>query len=182
MKISDSVNFEIVPIGGADADARDSGLAYAQFAQHGNRTAGERAMLLLQQAEQKEKPATNDPELHTELGFLYQMSGNTAAAEREYRLAIAMSPIDGAAAGDLAVLLARSGKVADAVPLWRSTFEQNPDIPAAGFDLAVGYCMMGDPGEALRTLRRVTEFSPDDQKARGLMQSITTGVQSCSRK
>lgn len=182
MRESDFVNFEIVPIGGANADPRDLGLAYAQFAEHGNQAAGEHAMQLLQQAEQEERSATKDPDLHTELGFLDQMSGNIPGAEREYRLAIAMSPVDSAASGDLAVLLANSGKMPEAVSLWRNAFEQNPDVPAAGFDLAVGYCTLGDPGDAILTLQRVVAFSPDDEKARRLMQSIGLGTQSCKKK
>lgn len=178
----DSADFEIVPIGGAQASARDLGLAYAQFAQHGNQAAGERAMQLLQQAERQEKPDARDPDLHTELGFLDQMSGNIPAAEREYRLAIAMTPVDGTAAGDLAVLLAQSGKVSEAVPLWQSAFQQNPDIPAAGFDLAVGYCAIGDPASAIRTLQRVVTFSPDDPKAKRLMRNIANGTQACKSK
>lgn len=182
VRLADSVDFEIVPIGGANADARDLGLAYAQFAEHGNQAAGERAMGLLQQAEKEQAPATKDPDLHTELGFLDQMSGDGAAAEREYRQAITMDPVDSAAAGDLAVLLAHDGKVAEAVTLWQTAFQQNPDVPAAGFDLAVGYCVEGNPDEAVRTLKRVVEFSPDDEKARRLMQGITAGTQSCTRK
>lgn len=182
VRMSDSENFEIVPIGGGVADARDLGLAYAQFAEHGNQAAGEHAMRLLQQAEQQEPPGTKDPDLHTELGFLDQMSGNVPAAEQEYRAAITMAPLDSAAAGDLAVLLARSGRISEAVPLWRNAFEQNPDIPAAGFDLAVGYCTTGEPHEAALTLQRVLKFSPDDEKARQLLQNIASGSQSCTRK
>ncbi|HET9086349.1 MAG TPA: tetratricopeptide repeat protein [Acidobacteriaceae bacterium] len=179
---SDSINFGIIPIGGAQADARDLGLAYAQFAQHGNQAAGERAMQLLRQAEGKERPDTRDPELHTELGFLDQMSGDIPAAEREYRLAIHMNPVDATAAGDLAVLLAQSGEMSEAVTLWQSAFQQNPDIPAAGFDLAVGYCKLGDPNSAIRTLQRVVTFSPDDPKAKRLMDAIENGLQSCKSK
>lgn len=182
VQVSDSVNFQIVPIGETQSDARDLGLAYAQFAEHGNQAAGEHAMQLLQQAEKEEHHPTKDPDLHTELGFLDQMSGNPPAAEQEYRLAITMSPVDSAAAGDLAVLLARSGNMPEALALWRDAFQQNPDVPAAGFDLSVGYCAMGDPRDAIKTLQRVVIFSPDDEKARMLMQSITTGRQSCAKR
>lgn len=170
---------DLIPVGGEPIDARDLGLAYAQLGERGNRAAGERAMPLLRQAEQQEGPRIQDPDLHTELGFLDQMSGNISGAESEYRMAIAMSPVDGAAAGDLAVLLAHAGAMTEAIPLWRTAFDQDPGVSAAGFDLAVGYCAVGDRNQAVATLRRVVAFSPDDPKARRLMQAILDGQQKC---
>ena len=171
---------KLVPIDGAPSTPRDLGLAYAQMAEHGNRRAGERAMQLLQQAEHEGGAAAHDPDLHTELGFLDQMSGDLNAAAEEYEIALRALPADGTAAGDLAVLDAHAGKVTTAVDLWRTAFQENPGVTAAGIDLAVGECALGNPQAAIAALHRVLSFSPDDGKARQLLNAIAGGIQYCA--
>jgi predicted CXXCH cytochrome family protein len=169
---------ELVPIQGETASTRDLGLAYAQRAQHGDRASGEAALKLLRKAEAADGAAP-DPELHTELGFLDQMSGDARAAEGEYRQALRADPEDSTAAGDLAVLLAHGGDYRSAVPLWRKAFAEDPTHTAAGFDLAVGQCMLGDAAGASATLQRVLVFSPDDSRAHDLAAAIAGGRQRC---
>ena len=85
--------------------------------------AGETALALLRKAEALEASTVKDAELHTELGFLEQASGNIHAADREYRAALAADPDDGTARGDMAVLFAGTGDYATAVRLWQRVFE-----------------------------------------------------------
>jgi Flp pilus assembly protein TadD len=98
-----------VPIGDEKPTDRELGLAYAQMAQHGDREGGEMALELLRKVEALEAATVKDPELHTELGFLEQRSGDIHAADREYRAAPAADPDDGTARGDMAVLFAGTG-------------------------------------------------------------------------
>ncbi len=89
------------------------GLAYAQMAQRGDQQSGETARTLLRKAEVMEAATAKDGELHTELGFLEQESGDIHAADREYRAALAADPDNGTARGDMAVLFAGTGDYAD---------------------------------------------------------------------
>jgi tetratricopeptide (TPR) repeat protein len=170
---------ELSPIGGVHPSARDEGIAWAQLALRGNRTAGERAMQLLLQAEQSDPAQSNDTELHTELGFLAQMSGNRERAKSEYQAALRADPLNGTAAGDLAVLDAQSGAVAAAVSLWQTAFAHDPGASAAGIDLAVMQCRLGQAGEAGQTLKRVLLFSPDNEAARRLSLALVAGTEHC---
>lgn len=172
---------ELSPIGDGGVavhpSERELGLAYAQMAQRGDRASGERALPLLKSAETRE--SAPDAELHTELGFLEQMSGDGKAASAEYRAALNDPQSSNAAAGDLAVLEAHQGDYASAVELWQRVFTADPTQIGAGFDLAVGECVLGDPAGAAETLKRVLLFAPDNGRARELAAAMVSGKQHC---
>lgn len=120
--------------------------------------------------------------MHTQLGFLDLMAGDSSAAVREDQAALAADPLDSVAAGDMAVLLARSRHLDEAVRLWRMVAVNDPGETAAGMNLAIGSCMMGDTAAAIRALERVIDFSPDDAKAKGLLAQLRSGSQPCGAK
>ncbi len=171
---------ELEPIGGLHPSARDEGIAWAQLALRGDRPAGERAMRLLLQAESSDSAQANDTELHMELGFLEQESGNRERAKLEYQAALRADPYNETAAGDLAVLDAQAGDFAAALPLWQTAFTHDPGASAAGIDLAVAQCRLGQAAAAAQTLERVLLFSPDNDAARRLSLAIASGSEHCS--
>ena len=170
------------PIGGMVPDDRDLGLGYAQMAARGNQAAGERAITLLERAEQTESGARHDHELHAQLGFLKQMNGQEAAAIEEYEIALQADPYSSIAAGDLAVLKAGQHEYGEAVGLWRRVFDHDPAQTGAGMNLSIVECGLGYRAAALGTLDRLLEFSPDDQKARALDREIRAGRQKCGTR
>ncbi len=169
----------LVPIGDEKPTDRELGLAYAQMAQHGDRASGEMALSLLRKTEVLEGLTAKDAELHTELGYLEQRSGDIHAADGEYRAALAADPEDGTARGDMAVLFAGTGDYATAVRLWERVFNGDPAQAAAGYNLALGLCRLGRKDDAEATLKRLLRFAPDDQRARGLAAALAGGTQSC---
>jgi len=171
---------ELSAIGNEEDSVRELGLAYAQFGQQGDRASGEIALTLLRKAEALQPPAVKDPELHTELGFLEQMSGDIAAADREYRAALRADPDNGAARGDLALLFANTGDYVTAVTLLQRVFTEDPAQLVAGYDLAVAQCRLGQMSEAQATLRKLLQFAPDNQKGRALAASIAGGADRCN--
>jgi tetratricopeptide (TPR) repeat protein len=171
----------LVPIGGIHPGVRDEGSAWAQLAVRGDRAAGERAMQLLLQAETSDPAQANDTELHEELGFLEQMSGNRKRAKSEYQAALRADPFNRTAAGDLAVVEAQTGDFAAALPLWLRAFTHDPGASAAGIDLAVAYCRVGQSAAAVETLKRVLLFSPDNDSARHLSLALATGAEHCGK-
>ncbi len=172
---------ELVPIGGVHPGARDEGIAWAQLALRGDRAAGERAMQLLLQAEASDPAQARDTELHTELGFLEQLSGDRERAKREYEAALRADPLNGTAAGDLAVLDAQAGDAAAAVPLWQQAFTHDPGASAAGIDLALAQCRLGETAAAAQTLERVLLFAPDNDAARRLWLALKAGTEHCGK-
>jgi Flp pilus assembly protein TadD len=169
----------LMPIGDEKATDRERGLAYAQMAQRGDRRSGDIALTLLRKAEALEAPAVKDAELHTQLGFLEQESGDIRAADREYRAALAADPDAGTARGDMAVLFAGTGDYATAVRLWQHVFDADPAQAAAGYNLALGQCRLGQRDEAEATLKRLLSFAPDNQRARALAAALAGGGQRC---
>ncbi|HVZ82909.1 MAG TPA: tetratricopeptide repeat protein [Terracidiphilus sp.] len=165
----------LVTVGGVPADDRDLGLAYVQMAARGDRDAGEKAMLLLREAERTEAGAASDHTLHAQLGFLEQMNGETGRAAEEYRAALRDDPYDELAAGDLALIELRGGDTADALRLWLRVVDDNPTARAATMNLAQVACREGRRDEAAETLERLLSFSPDDQEARRLKMAIENG-------
>jgi predicted CXXCH cytochrome family protein len=171
---------ELAPVRGT-ASARDLGVAYSRLAVAGNREAGEQALRFLREAEQESNEASSlpDPILHTRLGFLDQISGDTATARKEYQLAVAEDPFDATAAGNIALIDAREGDLKSAAGLWASVFEHDPTQKAAGFNLAATECQLGDGAAAKRVLDRMLLFSPDDQRAKQIAAAIVGGSQHC---
>jgi len=170
---------DLVAIGGVEPGPRDKGIAWAQLALRGDRTAGERAIRLLLEAETSDPTQRSDGELHMELGFLEQVSGDRERAAQEYRKALQADPYNETAAGNLAVLDAQQDGFAAALPLWQTVFQHDPGASAAGIDLAVAQCRLGQAGAAAQTLQRVLLFSPDNDAARDLSLALAAGTQHC---
>ena len=167
-----------------NADARDLGIAYSQLALHGDRPAGERAMTLLRAAERDmnaDPHSLPDADLHTQLGFLDQLSGDAADAAKEYRMAIAANPYDATAIGNTALIDAKAGDWSSAARLWASVFEHDPAQTAAAFNLASADCTLGDKAAALQVLNRLLLFSPDNRQARDFATAINNGSHLCQR-
>lgn len=173
---------DLEPVGGFTAEDRDLGLAYAAMAARGNQAAGERAITLLKRAELASKGARSDHELHAQLGFLEQMSGQSAAATEEYQMAVESDPYNSLAAGDLALLQAAQHQYADASRLWQAVFAHDPARLGAGMNLAIVQCGLGEQASALATLDRLLEFSPDDAKAKALAREIRSGNHKCGAR
>jgi tetratricopeptide (TPR) repeat protein len=168
-------------VGEPAAPDRELGIAYAQMFLRGDREAGNRAIELLRREEKQTHGATGDAELHSQLGFLEQVRGDTGAAAIEYGLALNADPNDSLALGDLALIEAQHHQIGEAVRLWKVAFDHDPVQIGAGLNLAIVECQTGNGPEALRTLDRVLFFDPDNAKARGLSGEIHTGKKPCSK-
>ena len=169
---------DLTLVGGGTASDRDLGLAYFQFAKHGDPQSGRKAMALLQQAE-RNSDTHADPDLHRALGFLAHLSGDALTATLEYQAALRTDPQDSIAAGDLAILDARAGDPKSAVVLLGQVSQNDPGETAASMDLAMIECAIGNPQGATMALHHLLEFSPDDQKARRMLAAIESKANTC---
>jgi hypothetical protein len=176
---------ELVAIGSApgaagESSERDLGLAYALLASRGDRMAGERARPMLTHAEALPASA-EDWELHEQIGFLDQLSGEKDAAVREYQLALAADVHDAIAAGNLALIKASDRQYGAAMQLWERAFSEDPVQLKAGMNLAIVECGVGRKEAALATLDRILAFSPDDGQAWELAMEIRSGQHACGK-
>jgi tetratricopeptide (TPR) repeat protein len=167
---------ELVPVGEAPTGGRELGLAYAQLAEHGDREAGEKALSLLRKAE---KAGDSDIQVHTQLGFLEQMSGDGDSARREYADALVEDPYDVTVMGNLAVLDAASGQAPEAVALLQRVIDTDPSQMAAGLNLAFIECRMNNKSKALEILTRLSQLNPDDPMLYKFLVSGTYSGQRC---
>jgi predicted CXXCH cytochrome family protein len=159
---------ELLPVGDVSAGDREFGLAYAQLAERGNQKAAKKAFELLQKAE---RSGASDVQLHTQLGFIEQMSGDRTSARKEYEDALLEDPYDATALGNLAVLDAASGRTADAVNLLQRVVDADPSQTAAGLNLAFIECRIGDKKRALEILAGLSRINPDDPMLRKFLAS-----------
>ncbi len=166
----------LAPVSGEQATDRSLGLAYAQLAERGDRDAGEKALRLLQQAE---KEGSRDEQVHTQLGFLEQMSGDSVDARAEYTQALGEDREDVTAMANLAVMDAAEGHTNEAVSLLQRVIEDDPSQTAAGLNLAFIECRVGRRKEALEVLRGLSELNPDDPVLREFMTNGDYGGQRC---
>jgi predicted CXXCH cytochrome family protein len=167
-------------VGESVAPDRELGIAYAQMFLRGDREAGDRAIELLRHEEKQTHGATGDAKLHSELGFLEQVRGDTGAATIEYGLALNANPYDSLALGDLALIKAQHRQYGEAERLLKTAFDHDPIQIAAGLNLAIIECQTGNGPEALRTLDRVLLFDPDNSRARSMSAEIHAGKKLCS--
>ena len=170
---------DLVTVGGVPADDRDLGLAYAQMASRGDVTAGQRALQLLRRAETEDAGAGKDHELHAQLGFLEQVSGDAADASAEYRKALEEDPYDSLSAGDLALIDVQQKDYGEAIRLLQEVAEHDPTRARAALNLAIVACGEGKKSLALETLQLLREFSPDDTNARAMEERLHSGTAHC---
>lgn len=169
---------ELVPVFGFTASDRELGLAYAQWAStHNDPAAGGRALTLLERAE---KGGADDAPVHENLGFLDQLAGNVAAAEYEYRAALAKDPYSPVASTDLAILELRSGHgTGQAAELLERLVAANPAQTRAGLTLAVIECLSGQTEQARALALKLQTFARDSPEVRAFLQHGSYSGVSC---
>lgn len=187
---------ELVPVGNVAVGDREQGLAYAQMAQRGDRSAGERALRLLTRVEASAgavpaasaasngtqiagAAAAPDHQLHLNLGFLEQLAGQPERARLEYAAALRANPYEPGALADMAVLDASSGRVPEAVRLLDRLVMADAGQTAAGLDLAFIECRLGQVAEARTTAERVRAANPDSPALRQFLRTGEYAGQSC---
>ena len=109
-----------------------------------------------------EKAGVDDEVLHSQLGLIEQMAGNTRQARKEYSAALGKDPNDPTALGNLAVLDASLGQTGDTVQLLQRVLANDPAQMSAGLNLAVVECRLGNWEKAVWIFTELRRFSPDD--------------------
>ena len=133
-------------------------------------------MALLDRAE---RAGAADGPVHTNLGFLYQVSGQTAAARTEYAAALRENPFDASALTNRAVLDAGSGQLGEAVRLLDRLVRADSSQTRAGLDLAFLECRGGEREEARALAERLRELNPDSPEVRAFLREGKVGGQRC---
>ena len=168
---------ELAPVGNFGAGSRELGLAYAQFAERGDRQAGEKALRLLSEVA---PGRTADVEVLVRLGYLQQVSGDLAGARASLKAALAANPWEPSALGNLAVIDAGSGNVQEAIELLERLVEVDPEQTTAGLNLAYIECRLKRPEVAEALLRRLERSNPDNPQLREFLKSGNYMGQHCS--
>ncbi len=97
------------------------------------------------------EPSLSDA--HLNLGRLFHERGDTAAAERHYRLALGSLPDDATAAYNLGVALQDLGRLREAVAAYEAALARDPSYADAHYNLSGLYEQLGEPEAAFRHLR-----------------------------
>jgi tetratricopeptide (TPR) repeat protein len=102
------------------------------------------------------------PDAHLNLGRLFHERGETAAAERHYRLALAALPDDPTAAYNLGVALQDLGRLREAVKAYEAALARDPAYADAHYNLSGLYEQLGEPEAAFRHLRTYKVLIEED--------------------
>jgi predicted CXXCH cytochrome family protein len=167
---------QLVTVGGVAAGDREFGLAYAQLAQKGDLRAGERALRLLTQATQQ---GANDEQVHVNLGFLDQISGDLPGARAEYAAALRENPFNASALTNRAILDAKSGDLNEAIRLLDRLVKADPSQTQAGLDLAFLECRLGQAAESRAVAEKLSSLNPDSPDLRRFLATGALGDQGC---
>ena len=168
---------KLVAVGGFEVGARETGLAYAQMAERGDRAAGRTALELLGKL-----PPTvpADVDVAVRLGYLEQVNGDAAKALASYKSALEADPWEPTALANLAVLDAGSGHVPEAINLLQRLVDADPSRTAAGLNLAFIECSLDRREKAASLLQRLRQSNPDDPKLRRFTETGEYAGQHCS--
>ncbi len=158
---------------------RDLALAYYNLASGEKPSEAGRAWQMLQEVN---ATGPKDTAVLTALGVLAAGKGTPGQAEKYYREALNLDPLNLIAANNLGTLLARSGQLDAAVSIWRSTFNRNEDIESLGINLALAQCRLGAKPESEAVLERVLVYSPDSVTAKRRLLAMRTGEEPCAAK
>jgi Flp pilus assembly protein TadD len=151
--------YRLVAVGMVKAGDRETGLAYAQAAEGGNREALEQALTYLHRAE---VGGADDEMMHSQMGLLEQLAGDPVKASDEYEKAIAEGAMDNTALANDAVLKAATGKADAAIRILRRVVENDPSQVSSGLNLAFIECVVGQKEAARGVVTEMLRFSPDD--------------------
>lgn len=100
------------------------------------------------------------PEVHNNLGIIFQSLGNASLARKEYEEALREEPGYAAALNNLASLLYGEGEYSHACDLWQQATLKNPLDSELRFNLALGYLKISDADKAMQSLKKVLTLNP----------------------
>ena len=154
---------DLVPVGAVQPGDREIGLAYAQFAAHGDRDSMTRALSLLHKVEFL---GAADARVHEQLGYLAQIMHDGQAARSEYEATLKTAPNDATALANLGVIEAQAGDLEAATRHLNTAATNDPGETAAVLNLAMLQCRANHSAEAKALLQRALVFNPDSVEAR----------------
>ena len=165
-----AADIELVPFGGGEAGARDTGLAYATLAlREGNGAYRERGFRLLQESAAH---GTADALALAYLAEFYRDRKDDMHALPLYEQSWRMDPTQGAVAVALGAYRLQRGNVPEAIRWWNQALAINPALLLTRVNLATALVRIGQPEEAQATLRKALEVNPSFQEARDLLNRI----------
>jgi hypothetical protein len=161
----------LVPFWDRSADIRDLALAYGQIAASSQKSEDyARAFQALKSAAKRAAP---DAEVLTELGYIYERSGDLNKAVPLYQQALAADPGNVAASVNLAKHLAERERLPEAIRLWENALSSSPGLAAPAINLSQVYLQNGNRRAAQELLIKVLEFNPDSPYAWKLWSTLS---------
>jgi Tfp pilus assembly protein PilF len=112
------------------------------------------------------------PEVYTAVARLYEQSGKTAEAEKQYQLALKDEPDDLSALLGYAHLQEGLGKSEEAVKLYQQAAKAHPTDAAVFNNLGLCYAHRGMPDEAITALNRAVQLQPKNVLYRNNLATI----------
>jgi hypothetical protein len=109
---------------------------------------------------------------HEDLADAFAVTGDRAAADREYRAALTLQPRNPKALAGLGVALVSWGRPVEALPLLERSVQINPSAEEPRIALAAARAGIGDLSGAATELRTVLVYHPESGLARDGLSSL----------
>lgn len=160
----------LVAFGGAVADSREQGLAYAIVAlREQNAVYSTRAFDLLREAERRNP---DDPQTLAYLADLYKSRKDDQTAAWLYQRLYSVDPTQSSAPMNLGAHQMEQGHDEEAIGLFREALRISPALVLVRLNLAVALLHRGQTGEARSVLEKALELNPSFTAARDLLEQI----------
>jgi len=112
------------------------------------------------------------PELHNDLGLLFQDREDFAKAITFHRRALKLNPRFTPALINIGVAHKRLGRIDDAIQACRAALEIDPNLPEGHNNLGNLYRIQGKHAQALRHIRRALQLRPDYPDAQANREAL----------
>jgi Tfp pilus assembly protein PilF len=125
-----------------------------------------------------EKTSPSGPNIHNNMGAIYQQKGDLQKAIQEFSLAIQINPGYADAFHNLANTYQQAGMTAEAVDSYKKAIEINPNLWQSHQNLAAIYYNQGWFDLSLQELRKAIEINPNDPNLKQNVELIQSSLAS----
>lgn len=122
------------------------------------------------------KVSPSGPNIHNNLGAIYQQKGNLQKAIEEFRLAIAINPGYADAYHNLANTYQQAGMLQEAADSYKKAIEINPHLWQSHQNLAAIYYNQGWYDLSLQELQKALEINPNDPNLKQNVELIESSL------
>lgn len=128
-----------------------------------------------------EKTSPSGPNIHNNMGAVYQKKGEIQKAIDEFQLAISINPAYADAYHNLANTYQQAGRPSEAIEYFKKAIDLNPQLWQSHQNLASIYYKQGNYAQAGEEIKKALEINPGDPNLKQNLGLIEDGLKNAGQ-